>query len=173
MFGLILLALIVIPLIELFLVVQVAQTIEIGPTIVLLLGISLLGGWLVRREGAGVWRRIQEAMMGGSMPSNELADGALIVFGGTLLLTPGFLTDAFGLAMLIPPLRAPVRKLLVSRTRNRAQTRVQTFGFGMPPQAGHGTPFGQTGSVIDVEEVNLERTDGPQDQDSGDRPELS
>ena len=172
------LALIIVPVVELWVVWQVGGFIGFLPTVGLLLLISFVGAWLVRREGSGAWRRIQETLSAGNMPSNELADGALIVFGGTLLLTPGFFTDALGLSMLIPFLRAPVRNYLVKRTSVTARSATSTYvsgrfgqgagggftvggfgpGFGAP--SGNGGPGGR-GPVVDVEEVDLQRTDGP------------
>lgn len=167
MFGRILLALIVVPVLELYVVYKVGGLIGFLPTVGLLLLISFTGAWLVRREGSGAWSRIQETLVGGNIPSNELADGALIVFGGTLLLTPGFFTDALGLAMLIPFLRAPVRNYIVKRTSVRAKTATADYTnarFGQVFGSGFGAP-GQrpTRDVVDVEEVDITRHDRPSD----------
>lgn len=171
-FGRILLALIVVPVVELYVVYQVSGFFGFLPTVAILLAISFAGAWLVRREGAGAWKRIQETLSGGNIPSNELADGALIVFGGTLLLTPGFFTDALGLAMLIPFLRAPVRNYIVKRTSARAKVATADYtnarfgkvfgqGFGASGFGTSGGPFG--GDVVDVEEVDITRTNRPTD----------
>lgn len=165
MFGRILIALIVVPIVELWIVAQVAGQINWLPTIGIVLAVSLIGAYLVRREGSGAWNRIQQAASSGTMPSKELADGALVVFGGTLLLTPGFLTDLVGIAMMIPPLRAPVRDMLIKRTA--ARTRVMTTDYAsarMGPAAAQNmndlfdTARRQSrGPVVDVEEVDLAR----------------
>lgn len=115
MFALIFVLLIVVPLLELFVIVQVAQATSTLWTIVALLAVSTIGAWLVRREGTGVYGRIRKQLEQGQMPSEEIANAALIMFGGTLLLTPGFVTDAIGLGLLIPPIRAVVRRIIMKR----------------------------------------------------------
>jgi UPF0716 family protein affecting phage T7 exclusion len=116
MFAPLLLLLIVVPIVELALIVRVARVIETGPTLLLLIGISFFGAWLLKKEGMAAWRRAQRAMAEGRMPTKEVADGALILFGGALLLTPGFLTDAIGFLCVIPVTRVTMkgafRKLL-------------------------------------------------------------
>ena len=115
MFGLVFLLLVVVPVVELFVLFQVAEPLGWLLTIILLLAISSVGATLMRWQTAGAVGRIRDTISKGQMPSNELADGALMIFGGALLLTPGFFTDAVGLAMFIPPLRAVARKLLLKR----------------------------------------------------------
>ncbi|GAC1329516.1 MAG: hypothetical protein NVSMB13_17180 [Mycobacteriales bacterium] len=102
----------VLPLAELYVLVQVGHVVGVLPAIGLLLGVSVLGGFVVRREGARAWRAFRGALAAGRVPSREVADGAAVVLGGALLLTPGFLTDALGLVLLAPPSRAVVRRLL-------------------------------------------------------------
>jgi len=104
---------IVTPLAELYVIWQVGGLIGILPTIALLLAASILGGLLLRSQGRAAWRRFVAALQSGRPPAREVADGALIVFGAALLLTPGFITDALGLALLVPPTRALVRGTLV------------------------------------------------------------
>ena len=82
------------------------------PTLALLLADALLGSLLLRHQGRGAWRRFNEALAERRFPGREVADGLMIAIGGTLLLTPGFVTDIFGLILLIPPTRAIVRRLL-------------------------------------------------------------
>ena len=110
---LLILAFIVTPLAELYVIWQVGGLIGILPTLVLLLAASILGGLLLRAQGRAAWRRFVAALQTGRPPAREVADGALILFGGALLLTPGFITDALGLALLVPPTRALVRGTLV------------------------------------------------------------
>lgn len=100
---------IVLPLVELYVIIQVGEEIGALATIVLLLVISVVGGWLAQREGLGVWRRIQAQVDAGKVPGAELVDAFLILLGGALLLTPGFITDALGIVLLLPPTRALVR----------------------------------------------------------------
>ena len=102
---------IVVPLAELYVIVQVGGAIGVLRTIALLLAISLAGAWLVRREGTRAWRAVQVALAEGRMPGSEIVDGALVLAGGVLLLTPGFITDAAGFLLVVPPTRALVRRL--------------------------------------------------------------
>ena len=94
------------------LLIQVGQVIGAWWTIVLLIADSVLGTWLVRREGARAWRALRNALESGRMPATELADGALILIGGTLMLTPGFVTDIVGLLLVVPLSRRPVNALV-------------------------------------------------------------
>jgi UPF0716 protein FxsA len=100
---------IVVPIVELFVIIKVGQLIGVWPTLALLLADAVLGSMLLKHQGRGAWRRFNEALAARRFPGKEVADGALIIVGGTLLLTPGFLTDIVGLVLLIPPTRALVR----------------------------------------------------------------
>ncbi len=102
----------VVPLLELLIILQVGQVIGGWPTLGLLIAVSVFGAWIVRREGSRAWRALREALNTGRMPSRELADAALVLVGGTLLLTPGFLTDAVGLFFVLPLTRPVARRLL-------------------------------------------------------------
>ena len=112
---------IVIPLIEIAVIIQVGQWLGVVNTIGLLLLISVVGAWLVKRQGLGVWRRIRDQQQAGQVPAAAVFDGALILVAGVLLLFPGFVTDAFGLLLLLPPVRAGVRALLRRRFTRRVQ----------------------------------------------------
>lgn len=109
MFAPLLVLLLVVPIVELAIIVRVARVIDLGPTVLLLIAVSVLGAVLLKREGLAAWRRLQNTMAEGRMPTTELADGALILFGGALLLTPGFLTDAVGFLCVLPPTRATMK----------------------------------------------------------------
>lgn len=106
---------IVVPILELAVIVEVAGGIGLGNTLALLILVSLAGAWLVKREGIGAWRRVQEQVQAGRVPAKEMVDGVMILVGGALLLTPGFLTDAVGLSLLLPPVRAVLRRLMRRR----------------------------------------------------------
>ena len=97
---LLLLLFIIIPIAELYIIIQVAQTTGVFNSIILLFLVSLIGAWLVKAEGLGVLKKIRIQLAKGEMPSKELVDGGLILLAGALMLTPGFLTDAFGLLLL-------------------------------------------------------------------------
>jgi UPF0716 protein FxsA len=115
MLPLLLLLFIVVPIAELALLIQVGQAIGVWWTIALLVADAILGSLLARSQGRAAWRRFNEALRGGRPPAREVLDGALVLFGGALLLTPGFLTDVLGLVLLLPPTRALVRAVLVRR----------------------------------------------------------
>lgn len=116
---LLLVALIVVPIVELAVILQVGQELGVLNTIALLVLMSVAGSWLIKREGLGVLRRAQRALASGRMPAVELVDGILIVVAGALLLTPGFVTDGVGFALLLPPVRAVVRRVVAGRLRRR------------------------------------------------------
>ena len=113
----------VVPIVELAVIVQVGQAVGVWNTIGLLLLMSVLGGWLMKREGLGVLRRIQRTVEQGRVPSTELVDGVLIVVGGALMLTPGFLSDVLGISLLLPPVRAVVRRVAARRLTIAARAR--------------------------------------------------
>jgi UPF0716 protein FxsA len=106
---------VVVPLAELYVIIQVGQAIGALPTIALLVLDSILGGMLMRSQGRLSWMRFRLALEEGRVPGREVLDGALVIFGGAFLLTPGFLTDIIGAVLLIPPTRDLVRRGLVRR----------------------------------------------------------
>ena len=111
---------VVLPIIELYVIIQVAQVIHVLPTIGLLILDSLIGAWLFKREGAKTWARFRSAIAEGRVPARETADGALVILGGALMVTPGFVTDVFGVLCVLPPTRAVIRRAVVAfATRNR------------------------------------------------------
>lgn len=103
---------IVVPIVELYVIIQIGGLIGVLPTLALLLADALLGSLLLRHQGRGAWRRFNQAIAERRFPGREVADGLMIAIGGTLLLAPGFITDIFGLLLLIPPTRAIARGLL-------------------------------------------------------------
>lgn len=109
----------VVPLAELYLIIQVGEAIGAFNTIAVVILMAAAGGWLMKREGLGILRRIRAQVQRGQVPGRELVDGFLILFGGALMLTPGFLTDLVGLSLLVPPLRAVVRAALARRLQHR------------------------------------------------------
>jgi UPF0716 protein FxsA len=128
---------IVVPIAELYVIIQVGQAIGLWPTLALLLADALLGSFLLKHQGRGAWRRFNEALAQRRFPGKEVVDGLLIVIGGTLLLTPGFLTDIAGLVLLIPPSRAIVRKVLRRLTIGRFMVVGMPGGSGPAPGAGN------------------------------------
>ena len=151
-------AFIVVPIVEIFLITQVAGQLGWLETIVLVIGVSLVGAWLVKREGLNVIRRIRTALQGARMPTNELADGGMIFFASALMLTPGFLTDALGLALLTPPIRAILRPPLIAFFRRRVDVRTSGFASGSYGRPGPGTGrrvYDVSGMAVDADLVDL------------------
>ena len=137
---------VVVPLVEIYVIIQVGQAIGAWWTILLLILDSIFGSWLIRHEGSRAWEGLRTALDSGRMPARELADGALILIGGTLMLAPGFVTDAFGILMILPLTRPVWRRLL---TRGVA-ARLVVIDPGTPRRPGSG-PDGPVvrGEVID------------------------
>jgi UPF0716 protein FxsA len=106
------LALLVVPVAEIALIVAVGSVIGGWQTVALLLAESALGAYLVKREGRRSWQALKIALSTGQMPGRELADAALVLIGGTLLLTPGFLTDIVGFFFILPFTRPITRRWL-------------------------------------------------------------
>ena len=131
MFLLVLLFILV-PIAELYVIIQVGGAIGIGPTIALLILDGFLGAFLLRQQGRAAWVRFNRALAENRVPHKEVLDGVLIIFGGALLLTPGFLTDIVGLTLLIPPTRAIVRAFMARIVRGRLSMgpRGATWGYG-------------------------------------------
>ena len=96
MVGVLVLLFLIVPLAELYVIIQVGQAVGALNTIALLVVISAVGAWLAKREGLSVWRRFQRQVEAGAVPGKEIADGVMILFAGALLMTPGFLSDLTG-----------------------------------------------------------------------------
>lgn len=149
MFGLVALLFLVVPLLELFLIVQAAGSFGALPTIALLVLVSVAGTLLIRWQGTSLARSLVATVQRGRIPRTELVDGALLLVAGTLLLTPGFLTDVVGLALLLPPVRALLRPVALDAVRRMATPRP-------------GARVRVWSGVIDVDEVRPDQpTAGP------------
>jgi len=143
---------VVVPIIELFVIIQVGGAIGVLPTIALLVADSILGSMLMRSQGRVAWARFNAALAEGRIPHREVLDGTLVIFGGALLLTPGFVTDVLGIILLLPPTRALVRGLVA----RRLLPRIVISRFGAPAAAAAGTARpggrrGRPGGGADVE----------------------
>jgi UPF0716 protein FxsA len=115
------------PVAELFVIVEVARAIGVLLTLALLLAGIPLGTWALRSQGAAVWRRMADAVAMGQPPGRHVVDGALVVAGGALLIVPGFITDALGIVLLLPPTRALLRTVVVRNFRSRVVVRATSF----------------------------------------------
>ena len=127
MFAALALLFLVVPFVELFVLIQVGQSIGALPTIGLLVLVSIVGAWLVKREGLSVLRRAQEQVRRGVVPGAELVDGVLILFAGALMVTPGFITDLLATALLVPPVRLALRRAASTQLAKRASLRLERF----------------------------------------------
>ena len=119
MFLRLLLLFTVVPLVELYLLVEIGGLIGVAPTIAIVILTGFLGAWLARRQGLDVFRRISAEMAQGGLPTDPLIDGLLILIAGAVLLTPGLLTDAAGFFLLIPRGRQFVRKTVARAFASR------------------------------------------------------
>jgi UPF0716 protein FxsA len=139
---------IVVPIVELYVIIQIGSLIGVWPTVALLLADALLGSLLLRHQGRGAWRRFNLALAEHRFPGREVADGLLIAIGGTLLLTPGFVTDIVGLIFLVPPTRAIVRRLMRGYVGRRFVV------VGMPGSRGPAAPRRDYDFEATAEEVD-------------------
>ncbi|MGH3322050.1 MAG: FxsA family protein [Streptosporangiaceae bacterium] len=130
MAALLVLGFLALPILEIYVIIQVGGVIGAVPTVLLLLVESLLGAWIIRREGRRAWHKVQETLAQGRMPDRELSDAALILAGGVLLLIPGFVTDAAGFLFVLPFTRPLVRRGLTAVVSHRMRVR----SAGTPPR---------------------------------------
>jgi UPF0716 protein FxsA len=145
---------IVVPIVEIYVIIQVGQAIGALWTIALLVADSILGSMLMRTQGRAAWRRFNEAVAEGRVPAREVLDGVLVIFGGALLVTPGFVTDVFGLSFLLPPTRAVIRRLFVRRFAGRFVV-ARPGGPRSRPRAGGGPGFDVDGTASEVDTRSL------------------
>jgi UPF0716 protein FxsA len=115
-------AFVIVPIVEIYVIIQVGQAIGPWWTILLLIADSIFGSWLIAHEGRRAWKALTVALSSGRMPSRELADGALILIGGTLMLSPGFVTDAVGILLILPFTRPFARAALTRVVSRRLLT---------------------------------------------------
>lgn len=140
---------IVAPIAELYTIIQMSGAIGFFNTLGLMIAVGFIGSWLVKREGMRVWRRFNEAVAQGKTPTKEMIDGVLILGAGALLLTPGFLSDVFGILMLFPVTRSVFRQYLMKRAKKGGMF----FSTGFPGAAPGGQQHGgfASGDYIDVD----------------------
>jgi UPF0716 protein FxsA len=150
---------IVVPIAELYVIIQVGQAIGALPTIAILLADSIVGSLLLRSQGRSAWRRFNPALSAGRVPAREVLDGALVIFGGAFLITPGFLTDLVGLLLLIPPTRAVVRRMLVGVFSRRfvvsAVGAAGSAGAGAMRRRRGGREYDVEGTAVDVDQPQI------------------
>ncbi|TNY34802.1 FxsA family protein [Thermomonospora catenispora] len=139
---LMLVAFVLVPIVEIYLFVQVGSLIGGWSAVALLLAVSAVGVWVVRREGRRAWNALVETVARGRAPERELADAAVILIGGALLVFPGFATALAGLVFVLPPTRPLARRLLMlyaARQVRAAERRLAEQGMpsGMFPPGAH------------------------------------
>jgi UPF0716 protein FxsA len=145
---------IVVPIAELALLIQVGQLIGVWWTVAILIADAILGSYLLRTQSRAAWRRFNEAINEARIPHREVVDGVLVIFGGVLLLTPGFITDVFGLLFLFPPTRVLLRGLLVRRGALRLVGAMP--GTASPPNGRMRHPDDIEGHAVDVDPDHLD-----------------
>jgi UPF0716 protein FxsA len=165
---------IVLPIAELYVIIQVGEAIGAIPTIAILILDSIVGAWLWRHQGRAAWRRFNAALQEGRVPAREVLDGTLVIFGGALLITPGFISDVVGIFLLLPPTRAVVRGMLVAVFARRftvaavggaaagaagraARVRRQRRAGEPPPGAAAEQDYDVEGTAVDVDPPHLSR----------------
>ncbi|HEX5588066.1 MAG TPA: FxsA family protein [Acidimicrobiia bacterium] len=147
-------ALLLLPILEIAVMIQVSHWIGGWETIALVLAVSFFGAWMVKQQGTGQWRRIRAELAIGRVPGPAVVDGALLLAAGVLFLVPGFVTDLLAVLLLVPPVRALVREMLARRYRVVAAVHSS------------GTPTAR-GDVLDVDSHAHRRDSRP-----GTHPEL-
>lgn len=112
MFIRLLILLILLPILEIFVLIESGRLLGVWPTVLLVISTGVAGSWLMRQQGIILLSRIQSELSRGHLPTRALLDGGLIIAGGVLLLTPGFCTDLLGFTVLLPPTRQLWRRWL-------------------------------------------------------------
>jgi UPF0716 protein FxsA len=149
----------VIPLVELWLLYQLSEAFGFLETIALVLGTGFAGAALARWQGWQAFERVRTEMREGMFPAQAIGDGVLIFAAGLLLITPGVLTDAFGLSLLIPPLR----KLVMKGLRHWFATHVRVETNAFYPDGSSARPPGRT-TVVDARVIDAHVVDAEQDE---------
>ncbi|MCP4954816.1 MAG: FxsA family protein [Photobacterium aquimaris] len=162
MFPLLMLLFIVVPIVEIGLFIQVGGLLGLWPTIAIVLLTAVIGASLVRSQGIATLISVQNKLQQGEMPTQEIVEGMLLAVAGVLLLTPGFMTDALGLVLLLPPSRAKVAQLLMQKVTLKSNFSHFGGGFSQHRHSEHGA----NGDVFDGE---YERTDEHKNNNSNHR----
>lgn len=140
----ILAAIILLPLIEIAVFIQVGSAIGVLPTVVLTVLTAVAGTLMLRQQGLSLVMRMQSEMNAGRVPGEDIMHGAMIVLASLLLLVPGFVTDAVGLLLFIPPVREAIARFIISR----ADVRI----------VGNGQTYRRDDGVVDLDEEDWSRT---------------
>jgi UPF0716 protein FxsA len=138
---------VLVPIVEIAVIIAVGRAIGPWWTILLLIVESAIGAWIVKREGTRAWRSLSEAFAAGGVPDRQLVDGALVVAGGTLLLTPGFVTDIAGFLLVLPFTRPAIRALVMTVMVHRARGFIGVGRVGGGPRGTTSTDPRNRGAV--------------------------
>lgn len=155
MFLLIVALVVVVPLVELYVIVNVGSTIGILPTVVLLLAISMIGSAIVKYEGLRVWNRFMSQVRAGTVPEREIVEGACILMAGVFLLAPGFVSDVVGIVLLLPPTRAIAVRVVSARLGRSTRVIRATYD----------------GRIVDVTDMRDAQRDGTEPRPRGELEE--
>ncbi len=136
MFARLFLLLLIVPIVEFYLIIRIGSRIGFGVTLGIVVLTALLGATLTRAQGMRAWIRFQQASSEGRMPHREVLDGIMILLAGVVLLTPGFLTDAVGFLLLVPPVRAALRDRVGKALKGRVRVMGMPVGDKDPRQVG-------------------------------------
>ena len=152
---------VVAPLVELYVIIQVAHQIGALNTIAALIIISFIGAWVVKAAGLSVLARTQRQLAAGRMPTNELVDGGILLFAGALMLAPGFISDVIGIFLVFPPTRSLVRRLVLRSYR------VQ-MARGGTSSWGNGRVWSRV--IVDTDTIDTDTIDVDARDDAAPRP---
>ncbi len=141
---------ITVPLVEMIILIEVGGLIGAIPTVGLVVLTATIGLWLLKLEGIATLARVQEKLNQGQIPETELLEGIMLLVGGALLLTPGFITDAMGFTCLLPGLRRPIARWIIRQGVLKAiNVSGRSFQGDRPPQTG--------GTIIDGDFIEEDR----------------
>ena len=176
MFPVLLFLFIVVPIVEIALFVQVGGFLGLWPTIALVLVTAIVGASLVRSQGIATLMSVQRRLQQGELPAQQIIEGVMLAVSGVLLLTPGFMTDALGMVVLLPAPRAMLARQLMSRVKVHGMASGSGFsaGFGGHDPFGHRDtdPFNSHSADGDVFDGEFERKDDSKDRDNDNNPRL-
>lgn len=131
------LAFLVVPFVELYVIVQTSHAIGFLNTLGVLVLVSIIGAWLVKRQGVRVWTRFNQAVQANQVPSKEIAEGVCLLLAGALMITPGFVTDVVGILLLLPPTQALFRATVLRRWSGRGRVVRATYRGGVYDTSAH------------------------------------
>ncbi len=143
---------------EIFVAIKIAEAIGVLAMLLLLIAGWPIGMWALRSQGRSAWRRLNDALAARRPPGREVLNGALVLLGGLLMMVPGFITDAFGALLLLPPTRALARMALARNFQSRLVVQAARFGgrrFGGSRFGGGSSPYDVDSTATDIDQPQL------------------